>query len=510
MRVALVDPGSSRAEMNEPIGIDLLAASLQARFGEKIEVSQYFKPITGLPDSGEIPAFALLGIASPLGSLSELDALYASWRRARVRPKLVIGGVLATYGPDQILARFPEAVAILGEGEDALTRLAELNCTTAGACFSKDQLQNIPNIAFTTDTGIVKTPRLNIDLSITPPPSRRFTADVAKSGGIVRAESSRGCSYGACSFCAIQHKYSDIKGRREFPIDTILDDLERISQCGARHPYFTDEDFVGTSPDRAIALAEAISSAKRHGRIAKELTLYLDMRASSILHKESPHRRSGIQVLTALKDCGLREVFVGLESGSPTQAARYKKPSPSTRSFETLAILRALGITVDVGFIFFDPEMSLQEASENLDFIRTTGLWNHDARLTKAVRVEAGTQLETSYRERDLLCGAMDLDSLTFPYRWLCEQTEAVFMTFSAWERETRDEVYALQARTRGEVHTPHERANLRQTLGSIRATELSALEALVNGAQKRRDPSRIDLSNFSARRDTILTAVST
>lgn len=55
-----------------------------------------------------------------------------------------------------------------------------------------------------------------------------------------------------------------------------------------------------------------------------------------------------------------------------------------------LDVLNDLGITFDIGFIMFDPEMDINELSANISFLKQTGLNKHDARMTKKTTNRAG------------------------------------------------------------------------------------------------------------------------
>ncbi|MBS1196702.1 MAG: Fe-S oxidoreductase [Proteobacteria bacterium] len=450
----------------------------------------------------------ILGISTPLGSLHRLQGLVTRWRAIPPdrRPLLVFGGLIATFAPDALLKEFPEAVLVIGEGEEALVRLTEVVGLHPEVLWRQVFAEaSIPNLMYQAGDQVIRTVRRNINLRDAPPPDRPFLNELLLRGGIVRAEASRGCSYGRCSFCAIQHKYCDEAGWRDVKISRIVQELGDLSLAGARHPYFTDEDFIGNDPLRALALARAIEREKSLGRISSELTLYVDMRAASVLARGNAGRPSGLAVLKGLQAAGLREVFVGIESGAVEQVQRYKKPATTQRNLQALHRLRDLGLEVDIGFIFFDPEMTLDEAATNLDFLRHAGLWNHYARLTKEVRLEAGTPLVELYRQKDLIAGPLDVDELTFPYRWRDTRVEAVHNTFRAWERLDGGRVYELQAASRGEVPSENLRRRRCELLGQVRAVELDVLHSIVDSTQQNKDSASLDLSPFTQRRSDLL-----
>lgn len=508
--VLLVDPGSSRHELNEPIGIGALAAAIEHAMGKLAHVEQFFAPFNGLPDYQSMVRADILGISTPLGSVDRLHGIVSTWRAipAPRRPKLVLGGLIATFAPDALLKAFPEAVLVVGEGEEAIKLLVEiLRLAPEGRWHDLMVEASIPNLVFQVGDQMIRTKRRNIDLRNALPPARPFLRELVERGGIVRVEASRGCSYGRCTFCAIQHKYCDEAIWREVTIPRVIHELSELSNAGARHPYFTDEDFVGNNPYRALALADAIEREKLHGNIAPELTLYVDMRAANILTRGTANRPSGSEILNRLQTAGLREVFVGIESGAKEQVLRYRKPATAERNLRALSLLKELGLEVDIGFIFFDPEMTLAEASANLEFLRSAGLWSHYARLTKEIRLEAGTPLVETYRQKDLIAGPMDIDELTYPYRWRDARVESIHNIFRTWENLDQDRVYDLQAASRGEVRSEAERRNRCQILGQIRTIELDTLEVIVRATTNGEDSACLDLGLFTRRRSDLLDA---
>jgi hypothetical protein len=507
IRILLIDPGNSRGEINEPIGIAALTAELEAQLGPGVRVEQRFVPFDGPVVPNSLSHYDLVGLTTPLGSLAEIAWLHQRWSEHRVqdRPLLVLGGLLATFAPEDVLARFPGAICVVGEGEEAIVELVSALAEVGPSRAVQAAVErNVPNLVAEIAGQTIHTSRRNIEMDRTHAPLRSYVGRIAAEGGIVRAEASRGCAWGKCRFCAIQHKYCGEARWRPVPVERIVDELAQLSQLGARHPYYTDEDFVGTDPGRAVELARAISEAKLQGRIAPDLSLYLDMRVDSLLAPSRRGQPSGEQVLDALIAAGLREVFVGVESGAKEQVKRYQKAATAGRNQRVLELLGDKGISADVGFIMFDPEMAFDEIRVNLDFLRETGLWSHDSRLTKELRLEAGTPLVEDYRAKGLISGPMDLDELCFPYRWRDPRAEEVHALFRAWEAQEQQRVYALQSATRGEVRDPAERRHRRDLLGRVRAAEHGALAAITEAISSGTTRA-LDLGTWSSARAQVI-----
>jgi radical SAM superfamily enzyme YgiQ (UPF0313 family) len=511
LHVLLVDPGSTRQEINEPIGVAALTGWLELHLGVSVHVRQHFSQMDGSLSNDDLRWADVLGFATRLGSAAHLAALntrLASMKPGQ-RPRLVLGDLLATFAPQQVLDIAPDAICVIGEGEEALVTLLQETLRT-GEC-PRPRLTRrlvdagVPNLVMQLDGRIEHTPRRLVDLDGSPLPSRQHLERLGSQGGIARCEASRGCAWGRCSFCAIQYKYCDQAAWRPYPVQRVVTDLETLSAQGIRSPYFTDEDFVGNDPHRAIRLAQAIAQAKTNGRIHPDLSLYLDLRADSVLAPARKGAPSGHDVLRALQRAGLREVFIGIESGAKEQVRRYRKASTAQRNLKVLHMLRELGLQVDVGFIMFDPEMGLEELDLNLRFIHEAGLWDHDARLGKEIRLEAGTPLVEEYREKGLITGDLELDELTYPYRWRDPRVEQIHHAFRAWEQERREALYLIQAATRGEVPSEQERLRRRGVLGQIRAVENGLLESLVRATRAGDADWRQALKHASRERDRLL-----
>lgn len=80
------------------------------------------------------------------------------------------------------------------------------------------------------------------------------------------------------------------------------------------------------------------------------------------------------QLLLRLKEVGLVRVFVGIEAGNPSQFKRYRRRMTLKENVIALNILRELQLGIDVGFIMFDPELSIDEMLENIKFFRDNQL----------------------------------------------------------------------------------------------------------------------------------------
>lgn len=511
LRILLVDLGADRSEINEPIALGSLTSYLKKYLGDRIEIRQVFVQLSGNPSVEDMAWSNIVGLSTRLHSLERTLSVVSDFRKIPepIRPVLVLGDLIATFASEQLVEMVPEGICVLGEGEEPLLGMAQTYIEAEGNKEKWRHLlltKDVPNLVFCYGDEIRHTQRRLLPLNTAPAPDRTFVPELIDIGGVIRAEASRGCAWGLCTFCAVQFKYTNRISWRPIPDERIVQELEELSSLGVRSPFYTDEDFIGNDPSRAIKLAEAICEAREQGRIRPDLTLYVDARVDTLLAPSRKGGPSAEDVLRALKKAGLREVFVGIESGAREQVKRYAKPATAKRNMLAVQTLKKLGISLDLGFIMFDPEMELNELSLNIKFIEDAGLKYHDARFNKCLRVEPGTPLVQEYFDKDLIIGPLDINDLTYPYRWLDPRVESVYHAFwEKWEKPYMDVTYELQGKTRGELPGEDVRRQRREHLGQLRAIDLDVLELFVNAAQEGKDLNHVMLDQYAKVRDELL-----
>jgi B12-binding domain/radical SAM domain protein of rhizo-twelve system len=160
--------------------------------------------------------------------------------------RIVIGPHASTT-PATTLRKLNADVAVLGESEEILPRLAA----------DRPGWGSIPSIAYV-DDGAVRVQGAPHASDMAALPALRWTAaDVARHrhhhhrfdaspiGPGAEMEVSRGCPY-HCSFCAKDNFRDQYRQR---PLATILDELDALRALGAEYVYFIDEIFL---PNREL------------------------------------------------------------------------------------------------------------------------------------------------------------------------------------------------------------------------------------------------------------------
>jgi hypothetical protein len=268
---------------------------------------------------------------------------------SRLKVPIIVYGFYPTFAYKALLESHPSITYVIrGEPEDTFFNL----CTVLKKGSDPGLVKGL---AFRRDKALVVTerPRPIDDLDALPFPYRREEQRTLSDG--INVLGSRGC-YGGCSFCYINNFYgvkNSWRGRTPANI------YEEVTMIAAAYPeeysYFVDANFFGPGTggqERAVQIAKLFKTVTG-------LTFGLECRVNDI-HEPS---------LEHLVDAGLRNVFLGVESASPSCLKRMKKNATVEQTLSALALLRSYGIEPHIGFIMFDPDSELHDIRVNFNFL---------------------------------------------------------------------------------------------------------------------------------------------
>ncbi len=476
--VMLVDLPYARGEYNEPLAVEFLAAQLVERTGATTAILALDRGFSASVLTEAILTLRpdLVALSTKLDSITLLPEVGDAVRRSGIRCSVVIGGIAATIAPTETLAALgmPEAICVVGEGEDVLCQVV-LGLGAEGPTDGGESTPLGPNRV------IGSPPSSRYPLSM--PADRSLLGRTIASRGIARCEASRGCPWGKCTFCVIGRKYGATTWRPRPPI-RVVEELDRIAAMGVEMVYFTDEDFIGGDAERALWIAEHVLERKAEGRIPETFRLWCSTSVLNILGRyDDPARVRA--ALVRLKTAGLAGVFLGVESGSPTQLKRYAKGATVAQNEMALCILEEMGLEADVGFIMFDPFVTIEELAENTAFIRRTSLKDGFSRLGKPVRLTPYTSLTSRAIRHGLCRSQLSIDTLSYPYHFADARTAAVFEEFSTWEQRTAPRAYDLQSVLRANGYTTEGAYKARSDLVAMRREQLDKLAELIELAKR-------------------------
>lgn len=471
MKILLYDLGSNRVELNEPIGIEIIAGAIKKEISDA-QIDFLWDLIEPSSVDNLKTEYDIIGFSAKLGTWERLKYYLDLLKDDIFWGRIIVGGPLATYGFNEILKIYKNVICVRGEGETSFVNICnKINNVKDIKDFN---LNDIQNLAFWKENAVIETNRGFENIDLLPKPYRFYLNEVIKKKGIVRIEGSRGCSWSRCDFCNVsEHHGCSIW--RPLPINYIIEELILLSDLGCISPYFTDEDFFGNNYERSYKLAKSIIQAKEEHRINYKMNFFFSARINDILQV------GGMELIKIWKEAGLRELFIGLESGVQRQLQRYGKAATPLRNSRTINLLKELDLQLDIGYILFDPEMTFDELIENLNYIESESLSNYDARSLKNIRAQPFSSLTDRYKEKKIINGELNLDLLSYPLEYEDERVHLVMINFSKWEESLINKVYLIQSYSRGEVSSEVYRKYLKEQLSLIRECDFKAIKFIVN-----------------------------
>jgi anaerobic magnesium-protoporphyrin IX monomethyl ester cyclase len=301
--------------------------------------------------------------------------------------KVVMGGALASFMPRELLSKLRRLDAVVyGEAEETFRDYCLAVC-------GGERGHDLPGVAFRDgDVPILNVPAAPLDLLRIVRPARDTLAHLQARGWRTRIASiytSRGCMAN-CTFCTGKDAYN-VERLRTYrfrdPID-IVDEMQYLHEAfGVQFIYINDDNFLGygqASRERVRVMAEELLRRKLGIQFASECRVdELDL-----------------DLLRLLKEAGLRQVLLGIESGSDSVLKRWRKGATVEQNRKAIETVNKAGIALEPGFILFDAHTNAQELRESVDFLVSTGL---DASpmptyLVNRLSVYPGTEIERLLR----------------------------------------------------------------------------------------------------------------
>lgn len=260
-----------------------------------------------------------------------------------------VGGIFSSMNFQEILERGFIDCCALGEGEETVVDLME--------CIGNNgDLSAVDGIAYRVDdkTFLTKKRQCIADLDKLSFPKRTYFFK----GNITSMIASRGCN-GNCSFCGIINYYKQYTTRsiRIRSPRNVVDEMEFLAaNYKVNYVYFQDENLFATTLKNQNWIIDFCSEIKKR---QLDIKFYAYARADDILN----HKHE----VALLKDAGLDCVFVGIESFVERQLKLYDKRTLPKTNIELLEFVKEMQLNINVGFILFDPYLTIDEFKCNVE-----------------------------------------------------------------------------------------------------------------------------------------------
>jgi len=274
---------------------------------------------------------------------------------------ITMGNYFPSLQPERALASVPSADSIiLFEGDYSFPELA--------SCLAQSkQWKKIKGLIYR-DSGRVKcNPVGKVVANLDELP---FPIHTAGQYGLneFAIEGSRGC-YLRCIFCSIGTFFGHCQRQERWRARSAKSLVTEIKNCLNAFPKinrfrFVDPDFCGaSSPQHLIRLNQIIQEFKRVGR---KFEFIIDTRSTVV--NTIPK-----SVWKRLKDVGLSEVYLGIESATKRIKRKLGKGSFFTDDLKAFRVLEKLRIRVRYGFMMITPWSTEEDIIANAKAIKNLG-----------------------------------------------------------------------------------------------------------------------------------------
>ena len=317
--------------------------------------------LNGLQEIIEKERYDIVGISSYDYNSFNIVKLAKFIKQVTPSTFLMLGGYYATLNCKQLMKQVPEIdCCVLGEGE--VTTYELIKRLIDGVSY-----RDVLGIAYRDeDNAIIENafrPMIS-NLDDLPFPDRNFIAKRGMSTMIT----SRGC-YGRCTFCSIRSFYKNQKGPaiRLRSAQNVIEEIEMlIKERNVNFINIFDDNFLVQSKENIARIKELCILAKKRGLAFK---FSITVRANDVVRSR--------ELLIQLKEIGLQYLFIGIESFLERQLDLYQKGTTPQENIEALNLAYELGIKTDIGFLAFDPYVTLDEIVRNVRTLMNTSYFSN-------------------------------------------------------------------------------------------------------------------------------------
>lgn len=232
----------------------------------------------------------------------------------------------------------------------------------------------------------------------------------------------RGCIFN-CSFCTgnrIFNPYKNCSWRvsiAENIVKNLKDLIRKYNKYDNLYEIvnFCDLNFINETKDGLKWIDDFTNLMKQENL---DIWFYVMTRVDSIVNQQ--------KIMKQLRDCGLVQVEMGLESGNDQGLAVYNKHISTSQSIKAVNLLRKLRIDFGMsGFIMYHPYITLDELRKNSEFLMKIEYWKVLFLYTK-MALYPGAEITEQVKKTNLLYDTYSHYEV-YDYRFQDERIEVLY-----------------------------------------------------------------------------------
>lgn len=394
-------------EDDENLGLRSIAAYLAFR-GVRVGIQRYNESdvravlLRILEENPAIVGFSLIFQRM----LLDFAKLVYSLRENGVKSHFTIGGHFPTLAPKDTLNVIPGLDSVIcHEGELTLHELYQ-------HLDDPESWRNILGLAYRDNHDIhINPPRPLIeDLDTLPDPIRWDYTKTHRELGMRSILASRGCYYD-CSFCSVRGFYGTAPGplrRARSPMKVVNEMRRLFDDHGVRIFIFKDDDLC-TRGRRHREWIHNFARELRASGLGGKVIWRISCRVDDVDY----------DLLTELREVGLRFLYMGIESGNDTSLKSFNKRYRVEDANKAIAVVRKLGLTFAFGFMMFDPDSTFASIAQNVEFLSKHGKFGDVAVTFTKMFPYVGTPIANRLAIEGRLRGTVDSPTYEFSDRRL-------------------------------------------------------------------------------------------
>jgi radical SAM superfamily enzyme YgiQ (UPF0313 family) len=201
---------------------------------------------------------------------------------------------------------------------------------------------------------------LEPDLDAFPIPFRTALAEYALEKKYATLLAGRGCIH-HCSFCDIREFYSPPPGpvKRVRKPEKVVEEMAYLyNEHDCRVFLFQDDDFP-LKTNRTTFWVEEFCQALKDQHLMGRIMWKINCRPDEV----------EFSLFDLMKTHGMFKVYLGIEDGTEAGLKRINKRLEVADHLDGIQILKGLGISIDYGFMLFQPSSCYETVNNNVDFL---------------------------------------------------------------------------------------------------------------------------------------------